>query len=294
MDLTTRELSIIICTTAVLVWAISKVKDRSPLHNLLKTAAAPSLLGFVGLLTLYATAEVFLLHSMGLWGPSFLKTTLIWFVVTAISSGATAMTGFDDPPHWKPVVDGLQIMVLLEIIAGITTFSLPVELVLMLVVTLLAILDAVAEMQDATKPVARVCNSILAAFGLAMFSIGIGRLIKEFHTLGPGVLIEFALPPVLSLLFIPAMYCTVVYARYVWLYQKLQGMERYRSYAKWRLLRLLGFKPKIILAFGRRYAFDLPAVRSREEFDRLMRGYQSLGRAKASGDNSSTDMREAA
>jgi hypothetical protein len=292
MDLTTRELSIIFWSIVVLAWAISKAEDRSPFYNLLKIAAAPFFLGFFGSLALYATGEVFLLYSLGLWKSSLLKTTLVWFVVIAVSSSRSAIVEFDDPPYWKPVVDGLRVMVLLEIVASLTTFPLPVELVLIPLATLLTLFTVLAKRRSVEAPNVKVFNAVLVYVGLFMLGIGTVRVIGEFHLVGSGVLFDFFLPPLLSLLFIPAVYCSAMYSRYDWLFRKIQGERKYCWYAKYRMVRLLRFKPKRVVEFGRRFAFELPMVRTREEFDVLIS--KCVPSEQASGSGQESDTREAA
>jgi hypothetical protein len=273
MDFSTREVAILIWSIILVLWTASHQSVRTSFLQVFKSAMNRSILGFVGLVATYTFAEVYLLYSLGLWSTELLKTTLGWFALTGLTSGANALTSYDNPSYGKHVKDSLRIAVFLELVFGKFTFSLPVELVLVPFVTLVTLLAAVNDMRNKDPLVKRFLAGVQVVVGLIVLIVAGVHAVREFSAVAnPGVLMEFLLPPVLSFLFIPAMYLIVLYARYEWLFLKIQGERKFRWYARLRLLRLLGAHPKSILAFGRKYAFVLPGIRTRDELQKLLEG----------------------
>lgn len=273
MDINTREIAILIWSGVFALWAASHQSIRASFWKFLKGAANRTILTFVGLLAAYTLLEVWLIDSVGLWSMELLKTALGWFVLTGLTSGVNALTSYEDPPYGKHVRDSLRIAVILELVMGKFTFPLPVELVLVPFVVLVGLMVTVNEIRNKDPLVHRFLNGLQVVVGLFIFTLAAARAVREFSVLAkPVVLMEFLLPPILSLLFIPAMFLIVLFARYEWLFLKLQGDKQFRRYAKLRLLRLLGPQPRKVLAFGRKHAFVLPSIRTRAELEELIEG----------------------
>jgi hypothetical protein len=273
MDFNTREIAIAIWFAVLILWTATYKPVRASFLQVVKSAMHRTILGFVGLLAVYTFAEVYLLHSFGLWSMALLKTTLGWFALTGLTSGVNALTSYDDPPYGKHVKDSLRIAVLLEFVSGEFTFSLPVELVLVPFVTLIALMATVNDMRNKDPHVKGFLSGVQVVVGLVIAaSVGM-RVIQDFSTFATSTtLMKFLLPPILSLLFIPAIFLIVLYARYEWLFLKIRGERKFRWYARLRLLRRLGVHPRRILAFGRKHAFVLPGIRTRTELQELLEG----------------------
>lgn len=237
MGLSTREISVLVWSLVAFLCVASVPSVRAALLNVLKAATHRKILALLGLLAAYAAAEVYLLHTASVWKPAFLKTTLLWFVFTGISSGSGALSGFKSPSYSKPVRDGLHVMVLAELLIGLTTFSLSVELVLVPFATFVVLLASFAELKQKGEPVQRFLAGVQTLLGLTVLTIAVLRVSHQYASLANAdALVEFLLPPLLSVMFIPAMFAAVVYARYDWLFLKLQGEASFRRRAKWRLV----------------------------------------------------------
>lgn len=273
MTLTSREIAVLVWAALFLAVALRQPSIRSSFYGVLRAAANRHIIGLSLFLTAYVVAEVWLLESVGVWDFVYLKETLLWFGLTALATGGRSVAGFGSPPYLEAVVDGLKIMVVIEFVLGLVPFSLPVELVLVPTVALLVLLIEVGKhRQDrASQDTVRFLTGIQSLVGLIILSFGLRQAVAEFAQISdPAVIVSFFLPPLLSLLFLPAMFVLVLYSRYEWLFAKLQGDHAYRRYARLRFVRHLGLRPQAVLEFGRKHAFALPTVRSRAELDTLM------------------------
>lgn len=271
MELTTREVSILAWSLVFLAWALTNRDIRSATGALLRSALSRTLVFFVLALGVYAAIELYVLQSLGMWTPRLMKETLLWFGLTAVSSSAASLTVSQEPNIAKPMWDSLRIAVLIELLVGKMTFPLAVELVLVPVFTVFGLLCVVAELKHNGEPVQVFLRRAQVLIGIAVLAAVAHRAVQGPEVFANrGVMSEYLIAPLLSALFIPAMYLSNVYSRYEWLFSKVRGERAYTWYAKWRLLRLLGFRSRRILAFGRQHAFSLPSVRTRADFELLL------------------------
>lgn len=271
MELTTREVSILVWSVAFLAWALTNADVRASVGSLLRIALSRTLVFFVLALGAYAAAEVYILSLFGIWTPALLKETMLWFGLIAVSSAGASLAVSQDPDPSKPLWDSLRIMVLLELLVGKVTFPLPVELLLVPLATIFGILCVVAEFKHRGEPVHVLLRRVQVLFGFTILAVVAYRAFQDPQLLASrAVMAEYLIAPILSALFIPALYLCNVYSRYEWLFSKVRGDRAYRWYAKWRLIRLLGLRTKRILTFGRQHAFNLPSIRTRDEFELLV------------------------
>jgi hypothetical protein len=275
VELTSREIAVLVWLGVFFLVAARQPSIRSSFLDVLRAAAHRQIVGLALLMAAYVAAEVWLLDALSLWTGAYLKETLLWFGFTALASGGRSVAGFQDPPYRATVLDGLKIMVVIEFVFGLVPFSLPVELLLVPSVGLLVLLIEVGRLRndEASQQTVAFLTSIQALVGLAILGFGLRRAITDFALLAdPSILVSFFLPPLLSLLFLPAMFLLVLYSRYQWLFAKVQGDSAYRRYARWQFIRRLGLRPQAVLEFRRRHAFALPAIHCRTDLDALLMG----------------------
>jgi hypothetical protein len=74
---------------------------------------------------------------------------------------------------------------------------------------------AVAEIRHKGEPVAQLLICLQASIGFIILCVAGVRISREYSLIrNSDIVAELLLPPVLSLLFVPAMYMIVLYARY--------------------------------------------------------------------------------
>jgi hypothetical protein len=270
MNLTTREVSILVWAAAFFAWTLMSPGVRTSFKSMLDSAFSRTIIVFVLAIGVYVGAEVYLLRNFGLWTPALLKETMLWFGLTGVSSAVASMSVSEEPNLSKPLWDSFRIMVLMELLIGKVTFSLPVELVLVPLAAFVGTMCVYAEWKHKDELIHVFLRRLQVLFGFTILAVLAHRAFQDpLIFVNRGVMAEYLIAPILTALFIPALYLCNVYSRYEWLFCKVRGDRSYTWYAKWRLIRLLGFRTKRILAFGRQHAFTLPGVRTRDEFDLL-------------------------
>jgi len=284
LNLSTREIAILAWSVPVVIWAARQPGVREPIRNALRIAAERRMLTFFLFLSLWTWLEVMALRSIGAWAPSQLKETIVWFALVGTVGGVRAQASFENPDYRRLAIQSLSGAVVVEFLVGLVPFRLPVELVLVPLVGALSLLVGVASPREGHAQVKKTLEGLLAVIGLG---VGVGAAIQAWRTYGslsgPDVLRSFIVPPALSVLFLPVIYLLVLQARLTWLFGKLRGTWAYRTYARVRLTLRLGLRPQRILDFGRRHAFELPAIKTIRELEELLAkdARKGAGRAAA-------------
>jgi hypothetical protein len=214
---------------------------------------------------------------LGLWTPDALKETLIWFACGALAYPLQ----FHDPQK-KPRVlrvlirDSVSVLILVEVLVGTYTFSLPVELVIVPVLTVIAVTGAVAELQEEHKPVAKLLNTVQAVLGLVLISVAVRRAIVDpEHSFVPD-LVSSLIVVVLSIAswpYICVLRVVFAYEGMLWrIGWKRNVSKQFKHYAAFRIARHLQFRPTAVPPFIRRNAFRLADVVDRNSLDQLLEG----------------------
>ena len=272
----TRELAAGLWLGVGALWALSVASIRRSIAGIIKALCAPVLLKLAFVSVAFVCGVVWVLSMVGVWDLFLLKDTVYWVVFSGIVIAGRSLSDQGDEGLLKTyIADHLKIIVVLQGLIAAHTFSLPVELVLLPVVTLIVLLQAVAEVKDEFSQIRRPAEILLALAGLLIVGSVISRILQDPAGLVDGVLVRRAiLPLVLSIGFLPAALLLALYSAYETLFVRLNiGSPKeaaFKRYAKWRLFRHLGWKPSNVWRFSRRWAGPLMRTRSKEELDALL------------------------
>lgn len=255
-----------------LVAALTKPSLRESFADVLRAGANRHIASFIVFLALWTGGAAYLLRSVGLWSMAHMKETAIWFVSVATVTGLQALTSYANPRYRRAVLDGLKLTVLVEFLVALAPFHLAVELVLVPILAILGLMAGLAGTRAEWSSVKKLLDGLLGVAGLVIvLAAGWQTMAAVGQLDGPSLLRSFLLPPLLSALLIPAIFLLVVQARFEWLFGKIRGPWHYRLYARIRLAVKLGPAPQTVMDFGRRYAFDLPHVRTGRALEAMLR-----------------------
>lgn len=217
-----RELSLLIWSFFVVVFILLYKPTRNSLLHLSKVFFSKSLvtihLSFVG----YVTLSLILLQWIDFWDVSLLKDTVFWMLGFAIILlfRVTRMARFKD--FIQIFKDSIKWTIIVEFIVAFYVFSLPVELVLIPVVTLIALLQAYSEVKEGHDQVNKLLKGVLSVIGL---SILVFVTYKTFYYRGDLISFwsfnSFLLPVLLTILLIPYLYLISLYVTYESLFVRL-------------------------------------------------------------------------
>ncbi len=232
-----------------------KADLRKAFGGVVRAVLARQILLSLAAMAIYIVIFVTLLAAADIWRWTNLKTTIVWVVTFAIVAmfDINRITE-DDTFFRKTIRDAVNATVIVVFIAEFYTFSLPTELVLVPFITVVTVLYMFSQSQPESAMVEKLMGWVLTLVGLSFISYGIYQVsqnFREFATFDTGR--EFAVPIILSLLFLPFIYILSIYVTYekVFLQLRFAISDRcVRKYAKTQAV--LAFRTD--LDFLRRWA----------------------------------------
>lgn len=285
--LSNREIATAIWLAILLAHAFTKTDVRQASARVVELFVHPKILVPVMVLLAYTAGVTWILFRVGLWVPSLLKDTVLWFTLTGFGVFMSAVTSNSpDRVIASSIRDSLKVVVVLEFLVNAHTYSLLAELIFVPAVTLILMLDVVALADEKYSAVAKVLNWAQILVGLGIIVDTAWWAIANYTTLRSlDALRTIALGPILSAVFIPVIHLFVLYANYERVFVRLHmGRTKSRSltcYAKQRILRYASIRISRVLDLTRRAA-DIMRLDSRESVDEfissLEAGNPSVGR----------------
>lgn len=165
---------------------------------------------------LYVTGVTYLLARLGAWDWSHLKATVLWFFTVAF----VMLFGLDDalrkPGYFRSTAAStLEVAVFIEFLMEFRTLHLALELVLVPLTFLLGAGVAFARHDRSLAVVGRLFEGLLVVIGAALAVYGLFVLVGDVAGFAQrDTVIEFALAPVLTTLFLPFVFALAIYSGY--------------------------------------------------------------------------------
>ncbi|WP_320171192.1 hypothetical protein [Maridesulfovibrio sp.] len=160
------------------------------------------------LIAAYTCAIVYLLHKYGLWDFSQIKDTTIWFFSVALFS-LFKLSGNDNTSinFRQLLMDNIKLVLFIEIITGTYTLPFLAEMLLIPVVTFLGMMAVVAERNEQYSLVKKIISYTISTIGWGLIIYSAGELISSLSKeTVQGLVTDYSLPPLLTLLYIPFLY----------------------------------------------------------------------------------------
>lgn len=220
---------------------------------------------------IYIAGIIYLLFLLGYWDINLTKDTLIWVTFTGFgllfnSTDKALQEGF----FKRKVIESIEIIGVIQFITDAYTFRLLPEILLTFVLVLLVTLQAVESIDKKYNQVEKLITALISILGLMIFVNAIHLTVKEFDTFASlDTLKSFLLPIILTVLYLPLVYCMSLYTIYAHISARLK-MKSYidkklRRYIMRNLFLRYHFKLHSLREFQRRSFLNLVGFRSREE-----------------------------
>lgn len=241
MELNNREISALIWFSLIASAIIWKTQRRDALRKLMFLLLKPPIVYLLGAVTCYVAACVWLLSLPDWWQWSNLKTSLLWtgsFALVAVFNYEKAASG---KAYFRAtMLEAAGITTLLSFIASSHTFGLFAELMIALILIALTAVVAVTEREAGLKSAHTVAATLLILLSLMMLGNSIYHIVTSFDDFTTSHTVrEFALPILLTAMFLPFLYGLYVYTAYDRVFNSFDFSIKapaLRSYARWRLL----------------------------------------------------------
>ena len=216
MELNTREIAILTWSGILLFSLLLKREIREAALGVVRAFVQPKILQWVGLMVAYVAVCTAGLWKFGAWTCDNLKTTIVWVLTFAFVTMMNRLALAGDPTAFRRLaMEAIAPTALVVFIAELYTFNIWVELVLVPALTIVGLMVAVAQLKPELAIVIRPLNMIQTWAGFSILGYSLYRIVSdfgEFATANNGR--EFAVPILLSLLFLPFLFVMAVAAAY--------------------------------------------------------------------------------
>lgn len=248
-----REIAGAIWLLLAFVFFLSKAEDvRRSLAHVFRAVLAPKLLAVFGYFAGCVALLAWIGNSLGFWSSSQTIPTIVWYFIGGLPLLFRAFDAKEGSQHFrgyaKAVVSGTA---LLEFIYVARTFSLPAELALTPIVTVIAMLAVFSERDPEHAQVNSLMNWLLAAVAVAIFWNSISQILdapEQFFA--ADTLQAFMLPIYFTIGSIPFFYALHCYSHIegarIQIDQKTFQSEELKRYAKKRFILVFLARPWLL------------------------------------------------
>lgn len=273
----TREVAVAIWLLFFIGWALGKSDIRKSLVAVLRSFFQVKVALPVFLMAFYTVATVAILATVGFWGVSLLKDTIVWFFFSAVAMMARFVTWREPQNIFREVVaDSIRVVIFLEFLINTYTFPLIVELVLVPVLTFIAMLGTFTETSEKHRDVSKLIRGVQATIGFIILGLAVSGAIGDLQNLKSlDAFRSIALAPVLSVLLSPFLYAVVLMSYYEQVFLRLDlGREKgakLNRYARRRIVWYAGLSLRRLQQLLRHHAADIMHFREEADVDRVLK-----------------------
>lgn len=284
-----RELAAAFWLLVFAVWALRKTEISKSIGGLFRAFWHFKIVSSVCLMLLYVTGMVALLTAIGIWEVDLLKDTIVWFFVGAMAIMMRFATADDtDNIFRKILADSIRIVILLEFIVNTYTFPLVVELVLVPLLTFIAMIDVVADMNEEHAIVAKLAKGIQMVAGFVILGIAANRAFADFQNLKSlDTFRSIALAPLLSVLMFPFIYIMLVISKYELVFIRLnfggEKTRRLKCYARRQIMIYAGLSLRRLQYLLRNHLVDLMHIEKKSDVDSFLNQARSADAPEGEG-----------
>jgi len=224
---------------------------------------------FLVIMITYTSAMVFVLNHFGFWQFGQITATFLWFIFAVNKTTNYTI----DPANVNILQDvilyHLKLAAFVEFIVSAYTFSLPVELVLVPIVTLILVTKALYD--DAKE--GKAAAILQEAVGVGILGYAAYRIVSNYESfLNFETAINFVIPALLSIGLLSPLYLSGLYASYERIFTHVNigtNKEEVKSYAKKQVLKHCHFNLKRV----QEYAYGEPTfmkIYEKDDVDRII------------------------
>ena len=214
LGLNNREISMLIWVSVIIIYALRSKDVRKSIGGVLQMFFSKFFLTVFGIVIGYQIGILYLLHKVSIWNFDNLKDTILWFFGSAcillFSVNKIKVSG-----EFKGVVKAqFKWVVLLEFIVQIFVFSFWVEFFIVPILIVFSMLSGFIEAKSKYEnteqytAVYKFSQSILLIIGVLFTGYAVYKTIGSYvEVFTMRHFLDLILPILLTILFIPLVYC---------------------------------------------------------------------------------------
>ncbi len=270
-----REIATAFWAFIFLAYSLSKKDVRKGVFDVTNAALFSKLFLVWLSLAIYTVVLVFGLWELGIWKVDLLKDTLIWFFFVALTYPYRFHDLQKTPCVFRAILrDSLSIFIIVEVLGDTYPFSLPVELVIVPIVSSIVIIGAFAEARKEHIQIANILGYIQALIGFVFLVIVAKRAAADPEARFLPALFSSLIVIVLSVAAWPYICVLRILFAYEDMLQRIgwgkNGSRAFRHFAAFRILWHLRYRSEAITSFVRRNGCKLLNIVDRNALERLL------------------------
>ena len=279
--LSTREWATLIWGCIFMLYVLCHKEIRKSFWNVIVIFFDKKLRILWEIILLYVLTITMVFCYLPIWENIYIKDIIIWFLFSGLIYCMNAVSSEADETYIKKILkDNLKFTMILEFFMSTFTFNIWIELAIIPVITIITVMNVIAERKEEYKSVHKLLDSVLAIAGFWIFYETIKIGINEYKQLNIiNTLVSFMIPIVYSILIIPLEYLLELYSKYEVLFLRMTFKEekdkRIRLHHRTAIFRECNFSVRKILLFQREYMIQMYALMKEDEFNQLMQKFRS-------------------
>jgi len=281
-----RELAIGFWIIVLIVYGGSLKPVRKHIPGLIKAMFDRKLMYWYLSMLIYLIGMIVILKAIGFWEARQFKDTIIWFLFVGIISSSRAVGKAKDLNYFFIFIkDNIKLMILVEFIINLYSFSFLSELFLVFFAVLLSMMVVVIEnspkyQNKNGKVMKNSFNFLLTIIGFLVLINSIRLTVINIDSIVISELIkDLLLPSILSIFFVIYIYLFVIYAAYEIVFVRLKFIktidDRFRFLLKLRILLFCNINIIRINSFIQRSLIKNCDVKSKVDIGKLFGNYKS-------------------
>lgn len=279
--LSTREWATLIWGCIFMLYVLCHWEIRKSLWNVIVIFFDKKLRILWEIILLYVLTITMVFCYLPIWENIYIKDIIIWFLFSGLIYCMNAVSSEADETYIKKILkDNLKFTMILEFFMSTFTFNIWIELAIIPVITIIIVMNVIAERKEEYKSVHKLLDSILAIAGFWIFYETIKIGINEYRQLNIiNTLVSFIIPIVYLILIIPLEYALELYSKYELLFLRMTFKEEKDKKTKIRhrvaVICSCRISVRRVLLFQREYMGRMYVKMKDNEFEKLIREFRN-------------------
>ena len=279
--LSTREWATLIWGCIFMLYVLCHREIRKSLWDVIVIFFDKKLRILWEIILLYVLMITMVFCYLPIWENIYIKDIIIWFLFSGLIYCMNAVSSEADETYIKKILkDNLKFTMILEFFMSTFTFNIWIELAIIPVITIITVMNVIAERKEEYKNVHKLLDSVLAIAGFWIFYETIKIGINEYKQLNIiNTLVSFIIPIAYLILIIPLEYALELYSKYELLFLRMTFKEEKDKKTKIRhrvaVICSCRISVRRVLLFQREYMGRMYVKMKDNEFEKLIREFRN-------------------
>ena len=279
--LSTREWATLIWGCIFMLYILCHREIRKSLWNVIVIFFDKKLRILWEIILLYVLTITIVFCYLPIGENIYIKDIIIWFLFSGLIYCMNAVSSEADEIYIKKILkDNLKFTMILEFFMSTFTFNIWIELAIIPVITIITVMNVIAERKEEYKSVHKLLDSVLAIAGFWIFYETIKIGINEYKQLNIiNILVSFMIPIAYLILIIPLEYALELYSKYELLFLRMTFKEEKDKKTKIRhrvaIICSCRISVRRVLLFQREYMGMMYVKMKDNEFEKLIREFRN-------------------